>query len=128
MTKCFKILIPIFLSTQLLFAQNEEIQIEWTEFEKKNKYKVENITISEGLHNNFIYDVLQDSQGFLWLATGYGVQKYNGYTFTFYAPDPSDPASQEAFGLYEDKNKNLWIQMETGISRYRRESDEFVKY
>jgi signal transduction histidine kinase/DNA-binding response OmpR family regulator/ligand-binding sensor domain-containing protein len=96
--------------------------------EAQNKYTVENITVSSGLHDNYIYDVLQDHLGFLWLASENGLQKYDGYTFTLYTPDSSDVTQQNALRLYEDNNNNLWIQMEEGLIRYRRELDDFAKY
>lgn len=38
----------------------------------------ENLTIEEGLSNNKIYCVLQDANGFLWLGTSYGLNRYDG--------------------------------------------------
>lgn len=118
----------MFLLSPFLAAQNGDRQFYQTDFGEQKKYTVENITISNGLHSNNINDVLQDSLGFLWLASDNGLQKYDGYTFTLYAPDSSDAVSQEVYGFYEDKDKNLWLQMETGLSRYRRESDDFARY
>ena len=128
MTKCLKILLPFLLSAQFLVAQSEEVQFGQTDIVEQSKYTVENITVSDGLHSNNIYDVLQDSLGFLWLASSNGLQKYDGYTFTLYTPDSSDAVSQEVYGLYEDKNKNIWLQMGTGLSQYRWEKDDFVRY
>jgi len=118
----------LFLLSGFTAAQNEDKQFDLPDIGKKNQYTVENITISDGLQDNNINDVLQDSHGFLWLASSSGLQKYDGYTFTSHVPDTSDPAWQNAYGLYENENKNLWIQMKTGFSRYCRKSDDFVKY
>jgi len=128
LTTCLKILLPFLLSAQFLFAQNEEVQFGQTDVVEQGKYTIQNITVSDGLHSNNIYDVLQDSLGFLWLASGSGLQKYDGYTFTLHTPDSSDGASQAVYGLYEDRHHKFWLQMETGLGRYRRETDDFVRY
>jgi len=128
LTKCLSVFLPLFLSVQLLFPQNEKMQVGQTDIEEQGAYTIENITVSDGLHSNNIYDVLQDHLGFLWLASNNGLQKYDGYTFTFYSTDQSDSMFETVYGLYEDQRQNLWLQMETGISRYRRESDDFVRY
>ena len=36
---------------------------------------------SQGLDGSIIYDILRDSQGFLWIATDGGLSKYDGYQF-----------------------------------------------
>jgi len=43
-----------------------------------------NISVSEGLLTNSIYDIFQDELGNMWFATDLGVCKYNGYKFTNY--------------------------------------------
>jgi len=121
--------IKIFFSLILfLFVQKDFAQSNLSIIEAQNRYTVENITVSNGLYNNYIFDVLQDHLGFLWLASDIGLQKYDGYTFTLYTPDTTDVASRKALGLYEDKNGNLWVYMKDNLIRYRRELDDFVKY
>ncbi|MCO6497675.1 MAG: hypothetical protein J5I50_08440 [Chitinophagaceae bacterium] len=38
----------------------------------------ENISVSNGLSSNLIRDIFQDNRGFLWIATSYGVNRYDG--------------------------------------------------
>jgi len=128
LTKFFKLLFPLLLLAHLLSAQNGDERYYLTDSGEQKKYTLEHITISNGLKGNHINDVLQDSLGFLWLASDNGLQRYDGYTFILYTPDSSDAISQKVFGLYEDKNENLWLQIETGLIRYRLESDDFVRY
>ena len=93
-----------------------------------DRYFLESLTISDGLYTNRVQDVLQDSYGFLWLAGSSGLQKYDGYTFTFYDLESINPDRGGAKRLFEDSNRNLWIQMTGGLIRYQRESDTFVKF
>jgi signal transduction histidine kinase/ligand-binding sensor domain-containing protein/DNA-binding response OmpR family regulator len=93
-----------------------------------DRYSLESLTVSDGIYDNNINDLLQDSYGFLWLAGMAGLQKYDGYSFTYYKPDSINPGWQEANRLFEDSDRNLWVQMKEGLARYQRESDTFVKY
>lgn len=37
------------------------------------------ITLTEGLNNNTVYDIAEDSRGFIWLSTDMGISRYDGY-------------------------------------------------
>jgi hypothetical protein len=39
------------------------------------------LTISDGLPNNTIHAIHQDSQGFIWFGTDDGLSRYDGYQF-----------------------------------------------
>jgi ligand-binding sensor domain-containing protein len=51
------------------------------------------LTMEDGLSNNEVYDVVQDRKGYIWLATADGLDRYDGYSFTVFRHDPSNPAS-----------------------------------
>lgn len=40
-----------------------------------------NFSVDQGLPNNWIYDIVQDKKGFIWIATNSGVCRFNGYEF-----------------------------------------------
>jgi ligand-binding sensor domain-containing protein len=46
----------------------------------------------QGLSNNTVLCIRQDREGFIWMGTRDGLNKYDGYAFTTYKPDPLDPA------------------------------------
>lgn len=65
-----------------------------------------------GLSLNSVNDLLFDKQGFLWIATADGLQKFDGYRFQTFRHDESDKKSipeNAIFGIYEDMDGNLWI-------------------
>ena len=43
------------------------------------KYAYQQLTESQGLSQNFVYGLTQDARGFLWISTGAGVTRYDGY-------------------------------------------------
>ena len=52
--------------------------------------RFENISIEDGLSQRFVLEVLTDCQGFLWVATEDGLNKYDGYSFKSFRHDPDD--------------------------------------
>lgn len=87
------------------------------------KYKVE-----DGLSSNTIFAILQDSDGFMWIGTEDGINKFDGYTFKTYRNIPRDSSSivnNYVYSIYEDSKQNLWIGTETGISVYNKRTDNF---
>ena len=74
--------------------------------------KFDRLTIEDGLSQNTVFCILQDSRGFMWFGTQDGLNKYDGYEFTAYRNNPNDLNSLShnvVFSLVEDQNGNLWI-------------------
>ena len=42
---------------------------------------VQNLSLKDGLSDRAVLDILQDSDGFLWIATNNGLNRYDGYRF-----------------------------------------------
>lgn len=92
----------------------------------------EHYSLEEGLSQNTVYCVLQDADGFLWLGTADGLNRYDGYQFRVFRNDPNDSTSISAnriFALCEDKTKTLWVgTYGGGLNRYDRGTESFIRY
>ena len=44
-------------------------------------YTYENYNVKRGLISSNVYRIIQDSKGFIWIATECGVSKFDGYSF-----------------------------------------------
>ena len=89
------------------------------------------IGLEEGLSQSTVLDIVQDSQGCLWLATQDGLNKYNGYDFTVYRHDSRDTttlANDFLYALDIDVHDRLWIGTESGLSCYDANRDAFRNY
>ena len=65
-------------------------------------------TSEDGLPANEVYSVLEDKQGYLWLATDHGVSRFNGYTFENF--DLADGLlDMVVFVLEEDSAGRVWM-------------------
>ncbi len=89
----------------------------------------ERITIENGLSQGMIFDVLQTRDGFLWVATKDGLNRYDGYNFKVFSHDPFDPfsvAENTVTALFEDSRGWLWVGTQSkGVDMYDRRSGRF---
>lgn len=94
--------------------------------------RFDRIGMEDGLPDNTVYDMLQDRRGFLWLASEGGLVRYDGYTFTTYRFDPSDPhtlSTNVLVSLYEDRDGMLWVGTNRGgINRFDPATGHVVRY
>ncbi|MDL2244147.1 response regulator [Parabacteroides sp. OttesenSCG-928-J18] len=70
------------------------------------------ITIADGLANNTVRHLIQDSKGFIWMGTLNGLNRYDGNTFLSYYPSHDQQlslADRKIYNLQEDRNGFLWI-------------------
>ena len=89
------------------------------------------INTDNGLSQNSVYSILKDKEGYMWFATGDGLNKYDGKKFTIFQKDDHDPSSISGNSInviYEDKRGNLWIGTNGGLSRYDRKKNKFINY
>ncbi|MCK6648562.1 MAG: hypothetical protein L6Q66_02795, partial [Bacteroidia bacterium] len=52
--------------------------------------KFNNISILQGLSQSTVNCVMQDKQGFIWIGTQDGLNKYDGYSFKYYKHKQND--------------------------------------
>lgn len=90
---------------------------------------LERITIEHGLSQGMIFDMVQTRDGFLWIATKDGLNRYDGYNFKIFSNDPFDPYSlseNTITALFEDSRGLLWAGTESkGINVYDPHSGRF---
>ncbi len=90
------------------------------------------IKIEDGLSQSNSYCIIQDKKGFLWFGTANGLNRYDGYSFTVFANDPSDSTTISDNGilsLFEDKNGDIWIGTVEGVlNKYDRKKGTFTHY
>jgi two-component system sensor histidine kinase ChiS len=92
----------------------------------------DHLTVDNGLSNNTVLSICQDSRGFMWFGTYHGLNRYDGYHFTTYLASPTAPQSLSdniVTCLREDRRQNLWVGTRLGgLNRYDRARDAFVRY
>ena len=94
--------------------------------------KFTHLTTNDGLSQNTIKAILQDSRGFMWFATRDGLNRYDGNAFLVYKNNPNDPGSLSAnfvTDLIEDDQGNLWIAtFNGGVNKFNPTTERFTRY
>ncbi|GLX77538.1 diguanylate cyclase [Thalassotalea insulae] len=93
--------------------------------------KVKHLTNSDGLSQSFVYDMIEDPEGLIWIATQDGLNIYNGKDFKHYRNNINDAnslADNIVRKLYIDSKHNIWVGTQNGLSKYNSKLDNFINY
>lgn len=97
----------------------------------ENDRYIRKINSSDGLSHNIVYDFAQDENGFIWIATQDGLNRYDGYEFKTYRFDATDPNSISGNyirSIFIDENNTLWVSSRYGLNKYNPDADNFTSY
>jgi ligand-binding sensor domain-containing protein/signal transduction histidine kinase len=94
--------------------------------------RFDRISIQQGLSQSSVHVAFQDSRGFMWFGTQDGLNRYDGYTFKTFKPDPDVPTSLSdrwITSIVEDQDGYLWVATrQGGLNRYDPHTEEFKRY
>ncbi|MCC6461617.1 MAG: response regulator [Saprospiraceae bacterium] len=93
--------------------------------------RFENISLEQGLSSPKIHHLFQDRQGFLWISTSDGLNRYDGHQFKVFRSMPDDPNSLEGNDIgatCEDLDGTLWIGSHHGVHQYDRTTEKMDSY
>jgi signal transduction histidine kinase/ligand-binding sensor domain-containing protein/DNA-binding response OmpR family regulator len=104
-----------------------------------NKLNAQNIgihfthyNIQNGLIQNQVEYILIDSEGFVWLGTYAGLQRFDGFSFVTYTYNPDDNTTiSDNFisTIYEDQTGNLWIGTQSqGLNMFNKELETVHRF
>jgi signal transduction histidine kinase/ligand-binding sensor domain-containing protein len=76
-------------------------------------WRIDKLSVEEGLSQGYVYAIHQDKKGFLWIGTHGGLNRYDGYGFKTFQYMPFDSTSlgdNSVFFLKEDRaSGKFWI-------------------
>ena len=94
--------------------------------------RFEHLNIEDGLSQNAVLALLQDTRGYIWIGTQDGLDRYDGYNFIEYRNNPQDPKSisyNSISTLFEDASGHLWIgTWGGGLNRFDQAAGKFTRY
>lgn len=110
-------IVILFLILHCLFSQSQTLR-----FCK--------ITSNEGLSQSEVYSFLKDKQGFMWIGTLDGLNRYDGYKITKYnvgLNKYSSLSNNTIHSLAEDSNGRIWIGTNDGLNVLNTENQKLFE-
>lgn len=91
------------------------------------------LNTKNSLSLNWIRSIVPDSYGFVWIATSYGLNRYDPIKrqFVNYYANPADTGALSddlVLAVFEDRQRNLWVGTRNGLNLYDRTTNTFRKY
>jgi len=83
----------------------------------------EYLSLDDGLPQNHVFHVTQDSDGFMWFSTMDGLSKYDGFTFTNYTHRDGDSTSLTSSyinAFLQDRLGRCWVATTNGFNAWDR--------
>ncbi len=101
-------------------------------FDGKPSIRFKHLTIENGLPQNSVLAMLQDSTGFLWIGTQEGLVRYDGYSLKVFKHEPSNSHSlsdNHILSLIEDSQGSLWVGTRVGgLNHFNPKTQQFTHY
>lgn len=86
-------------------------------------------TINEGLSNNAVYSVFQDSKGRMWFGTIDGLHSFDGQRIKVWRNDSEDISlGNIIYSIAEDDKQCLWIASDAGLALLNLRTEEFIPF
>lgn len=91
-------------------------------------YGFKQIGSEEGLSGNYIKAIAQDSNGFIWIGTKNGLDRYDGISVrTFQCRDEKAMRGNNNIGaIYEAPDRNLWVGTDRGVFVFDPRTEKFT--
>ncbi len=87
--------------------------------------------VEDGLSSNTVYDIIQDAEGYIWVGTEDGLNRFDGYDFRYYRNIPRDTTSivsNYVYKLLEHSDGNIWVGTERGVCIYHPQTGIFTPF
>lgn len=95
---------------------------------------ISRLGVEHGLSNNHVVGIVQDIQGFIWVATDEGLNRYDGHSFRTYLKDELTNAdgitgNELSCIMYDSRRNVVWIATQrAGLDVYDCETDSFSSF
>ncbi|UAB83246.1 response regulator [Zunongwangia sp. SCSIO 43204] len=83
------------------------------------EYRFAHKGVADGLSPGAVNDFYKEENGFLWIATTSGLNRYDGYEFQHYSPKSSNPSAIQSRNfrrVFKGPLGNIWCETPEGIN------------
>lgn len=114
------------------------IEASHAQLQEQSSYRFQHFTSKDGLADDFVWSIAQDSLGYMWFQNYNSMTRFDGYNFKVYKHNQDHPNTSgldfPLGKLNNDRNGNVWITKHGHpseppyiVARYDSESDTFAK-
>ena len=85
----------------------------------------------DGLSHTAVQRIIQDSQGFVWIGTQQGLNRFDGYEFEVFNYSPDDPNSLSngwIYDIFEDDRGRIWVATDGGLDLFEARTKTFQHF
>lgn len=114
--RLLEIILFLILSPMLLWSQDG--------------WRLQNLTVADGLPSNFVTSICQDSLGFIWIGTNNGLSRYDGYKMLTLRSLPIDSTSLPHRSITDivSDGQLLWVGTSSGLGKLDLKTLRFHNY
>lgn len=113
--------LKLILSALFLFCLNSM-------YADDSNYLFRHYQVEDGLSDNMVTGCVQDKNGYVWIGTRDGLNRFDGYAFKVFRNDPDEAetlGSNWITFLTCDRNGDLWVGTLSGLYRYNEANETF---
>jgi signal transduction histidine kinase/ligand-binding sensor domain-containing protein len=85
----------------------------------------------DGLSHTRVAHIIQGPQGYMWLGTQYGLNRYDGYDFKLFVHDPrrsNSLAGTFVTALFKDRDDTIWVACSQVLDRFDPTTETFTHF
>lgn len=100
-------------------------------FSQSNNFQFSQLNVKDGLSHGLVNSICQDKEGFLWIGTFDGLNRFDGKNFKVFKYNRRNPHSLGNNIVHDvcvDQKDNIWCATEQGVSCYNKLTDSFENY
>ena len=95
------------------------------------KINFEEVSVIDGLSDNYCNVVKKDGYGFFWIGTDEGLNRYDGYGTNIYRSNPYDSTAlsgNRIHDIFKDSSGEIWVATDKSIDKYIYGKDIFHRF
>ena len=92
---------------------------------------LQHLKVNDGLSQSHVETIIQDRDGYIWLGTASGLNRFDGHDVEVYKHDSDDAGSLNDDGVYAlhvDAQGTMWVGTGGGLNRFVPQTDSFIHW